>query len=75
MTNAMVLERTSNLVMPSHYIELDIDKMSYVDGGWKWSWGGFLSVIGGVISVAAGIVSIVTGAGTAAGILAFAEVV
>ena len=33
MTNEMVLERTSNLVMPSHYVELDRDEMSYVDGG------------------------------------------
>lgn len=33
MTNAMVLERTSNLVMPSHYVELDDEEMSYVDGG------------------------------------------
>ena len=41
MTNEMVLERTSNLVMPLHYVELDRDEMSYVDGGWNWSkfWG------------------------------------
>ncbi len=35
MTNEMVLERTSNLVMPSHYVELDSDEMSYVDGGYE----------------------------------------
>lgn len=33
MMSEMVLERTSNLVMPSHYVELDRDEMSYVDGG------------------------------------------
>lgn len=33
MTNEMVLDRTSNLVMPSHYVELDSDEMSYVEGG------------------------------------------
>ena len=39
MTNEMVLERTSNLVMPSHYVELDRDEMSYVDGGGKiYTW-------------------------------------
>ena len=33
MTNAIVLNETSNLVMPSHYMELDMEEMSYVDGG------------------------------------------
>ncbi len=33
MTNALVLNKTSNLVMPSHYVELDSDEMSYVEGG------------------------------------------
>lgn len=33
MTNAMVLERTSSLVMPTHYVELDSEEMSYVTGG------------------------------------------
>ena len=33
MTNAIVLNKTSNLVMPSHYIELDREEMRYVDGG------------------------------------------
>lgn len=33
MTNEMVLERKSNLVMPSHYVELDREEMSYVEGG------------------------------------------
>lgn len=33
MTNVNVLERTSNLVLPTHYVELDRDEMSYVDGG------------------------------------------
>ena len=33
MTNEMVLQRTSNLVMPTHYIELDCEEMSYVYGG------------------------------------------
>lgn len=33
MTNEIVLERASNLVLPSHYVELDKEEMSYVDGG------------------------------------------
>ena len=33
MTNAIVLNKTSKLVMPSHYVELDWDEMSYVEGG------------------------------------------
>lgn len=33
MTNEMVLQRTSNLVMPTHYMELDKEEMSYVEGG------------------------------------------
>ena len=33
MTSEMVLERKSNLVMPKHYVELDQEEMSYVDGG------------------------------------------
>lgn len=33
MTNEMILDRTSSLVMPQHYVELDRDEMSYVDGG------------------------------------------
>lgn len=33
MTNAAVLNKTSNLVMPMHYVELDNEEMSYVEGG------------------------------------------
>lgn len=33
MTNAAVLNKTSNLVMPMHYVELDKEEMSYVEGG------------------------------------------
>ncbi len=33
MTNAAVLNKTSNLVMPSHYVELDSNEMFYVEGG------------------------------------------
>lgn len=33
MTNAAVLNKASNLVMPTHYVELDRDEMSYVEGG------------------------------------------
>lgn len=32
MTNEMVLKRTSNLVMPSHYVELMEDEISYLAG-------------------------------------------
>ena len=28
-----ILEKRSNLVMPTHYVELDSEEMSYVDGG------------------------------------------
>ena len=37
MTNEMVLERKSNLVMPSHYVELDRDEMTYVEGGGRFT--------------------------------------
>ena len=67
--NELILNKTSNLVMPANYIELDNEEMLYIDGGWKWSWGGFLSVVGGLISVAAGVVALATGAGIAGGIL------
>lgn len=54
MTNEMVLDRTSNLVMPVHYVELDRDEMSYVDGGKIPWWGGLLvGVAVCVISAAA----------------------
>ncbi|MCM1367577.1 MAG: hypothetical protein NC184_02040 [Roseburia sp.] len=33
MTNTNVMKRASGLVMPTHYVELDADEMSYVDGG------------------------------------------
>lgn len=33
MTNELVLERRSNLVMPTHYVELDEEEMCYVTGG------------------------------------------
>lgn len=33
MTKETIFERTSNLIMPSHCVELDSDEMSYVDGG------------------------------------------
>lgn len=33
MTNTLALERRSNLVMPTHYVELDDEEMAYVDGG------------------------------------------
>ena len=33
MTNVLSLNKKSNLVMPSHYVELDKEEMSYVEGG------------------------------------------
>ena len=33
MTNEMILERKSSLVMPTHYVELDMEEISYVEGG------------------------------------------
>lgn len=33
MTNVVVMNKTSNLVMPVHYVELDRNEMSYVEGG------------------------------------------
>ncbi len=41
MTNAAVLNKASNLVMPSHYVELDSDEMSYIDGGRAYHYGTF----------------------------------
>ena len=43
MTNEMVLEKKSSLVMPTHYVELDRDEMSYVDGGKASCYGTFSS--------------------------------
>lgn len=37
MMSEMVLDRTSNLVMPVHYVELDREEVSYVDGGGFWA--------------------------------------
>ncbi len=53
MTNEMVLERKSNLVMPSHYVELDREEMAYVDGGkitYYYDWDGVLSCISLVLT-------------------------
>ena len=52
-----VFEKRSNLVMPTHYVELDSEEMSYVDGGWftdVCKWGG--AILGGL-----GLVSSLTG--------------
>lgn len=76
MTNEMVLERTSNLVMPSHYVEIDREEMSYVDGGWAlWkTWaviGGAFTILGGILGAAAAIVgtgAVATGLSIAAGV-------
>lgn len=50
MTNAVAMNKTSNLVMPKHYVELDKDEMSYVEGGGLFSnickWAG--AIIAGV---------------------------
>lgn len=64
MTNEMVLERTSNLVMPSHYVELDMEEMSYVDGGAWWKWLGIGLIVLGAICVVASIFMPATAAGT-----------
>lgn len=56
MMSEMVLERTSNLVMPTHYVELDMDEMSYVDGG-----GLFGKIFGTIGLVLVGIGTIVGG--------------
>ena len=37
MTNEMVLKKKSNLVMPSHYVELDREEMMYVEGGGRFT--------------------------------------
>lgn len=41
-----VFEKRSNLVMPTHYVELDSEEMSYVEAGW----GIFGTIVGGVTS-------------------------
>ncbi len=51
MTNEMVLERKSNLVMPTHYVELDEEEMSYVKGGAFWWVCDALSIGIGIASV------------------------
>lgn len=56
MTNVNVLERTSNLVLPTHYVELDRDEMSYVDGG-----GLFGKIFGTIGAIFAGVGTIVGG--------------
>lgn len=33
MTNVLSLNKTSNWVMPSHYVELDKEEMTYITGG------------------------------------------
>ena len=33
MTNAIAINKTTNLIMPSHYLEPDKEEMSYVEGG------------------------------------------
>ena len=47
-----VFEKRSNLVMPTHYVELDSEEMSYVEGGGWFTdvckWGG--AILGGVRS-------------------------
>lgn len=57
MMSEMVLERTSNLVMPSHYVELDNDEMSYVDGGGLFGkiWGTICTAVVGVATIVGGI--------------------
>lgn len=35
--NELILNKTSNLVMPTNYIELDNEEISYVDGGGSYS--------------------------------------
>lgn len=45
MTNNTVLSNVSNLVMPTHYVELDNDEMSYVDGGFYISNGNIWKVL------------------------------
>ena len=34
-----ILEKRSNLVMPTHYVELDSEEMSYIEGGLYLSYG------------------------------------
>lgn len=63
MTNEMVLERTSNLVMPSHYVELDKEEMSYVNGGLGPVTWFFLGIVAGCATgwIADGAVTATTG--------------
>ncbi|MCM1367580.1 MAG: Blp family class II bacteriocin [Roseburia sp.] len=73
MTDNAVLNHVSNLVMPTHYVELDSDEMSYVDGGWIVTVNLHLYIsMGGLISGLAS--GFITGAITAACVSMFASV-
>ena len=73
MTNEMVLERTSSLVMPSNYVELYMDEMSYVDGGaWLGVVGWICQGIGLGLGIASSAVSMAGGDNKVAGGLAIA---
>lgn len=52
MENVMTIERKSNLIMPTHYVELDKDEMSYVDGGIYLN-NGFCCAITGILGISA----------------------
>lgn len=55
MTNEMVLEKKSSLVMPTYYVELDRDEMCYVEGGATQTYTGNDAILQITMMVGAGI--------------------
>jgi len=49
MTNNLVVSKRSNLVMPTHYVELTDEEMSYVDGGDYYISNNVCSTVVGVV--------------------------
>ena len=74
--NEMTIERKSNLVMPSHYVELDRDEMSYIDGGAWWTIVGWIcNGIAMGLGIASAAVSMANGSEQVAGGLTIASTV
>lgn len=64
MSNEMVMERRSNLVLPEGFVSMDEEEMMDVDGGVYISYDSLNVLCGSVISLGAGAVSAALIAGT-----------
>ena len=77
----MVLERKSNLVMPSHYVELDREEMSYVEGGGTITYSFSLTISGSTLksllanTISVGLTALVSAGLSALGLSAVAVAV